>query len=103
MAKRVRWTRHAKADRINILTYFIERNKSAEYSKKLNKLFIKEIKYISEYPNIGKPSNAVNIRVKVTGDYYIIYQIDSEEVVVLRIWDTRQDPIKLIKIHKPKG
>ena len=101
MAKLVRWTNQAKADRIGILDYFRKRNGSTHYSKKLNRAFIKEVKFIADFPNIGKPTNSENIRVKVSGDYYLIYQIDAGILYILRIWDIRQNPINLSKHHNP--
>jgi toxin YoeB len=98
VVKQIKWTIQAKVDRVNILDFFIKRNQSTTYSQKLNRIFIKEINLISLHPNIGKKSTSLNIRVKISGNYYIIYMIDKEVIYVLRIWDTRQNPIKLIQI-----
>lgn len=102
MAKRIKWTNQAKADRINILDYFRKRNSSTSYSKKLNKVFIAEIDNIRKHPNLGRKSNSANVRVKVSGNYYIIYMIGDETIYILRLWDTRQNPIKLNKNLRPK-
>ena len=102
MAKQIKWTNQAKADRVNILDYFGKRNGSKSYSKKLNKVFISEIDNISRHPNLGRKSNSANVRVKVSGSYYIIYMIDKNSIFILRIWDTRQNPIKLNKNLRPR-
>jgi len=52
------------------------------------------LKLISRYPFIGKPSNREDIRVKVLKNYLIIYQITPTEIIVLSIWDNRQNPEK---------
>ena len=41
MAKKIIWSANAKADKIEILNYWLDRNKSNTYSKKLN-LLLKE-------------------------------------------------------------
>lgn len=95
MAQQVKWTNQAKLDRQIILNYFIQRNHSKTYSQKLNRIFIKEIRVISLYPSIGKKTNSENIRVKISGNYSIIYMIEADLIFILRIWDSRQNPIKL--------
>lgn len=102
MAKQISWTNQAKADRINILDYYRKRNRSTSYSKKLNRIFIREIEFISKHPKIGRQSNSENVRVKVAGTYYLIYMIEVDFIFMLRIWDTRQNPIKLSKDFHPK-
>lgn len=54
MAKQVIWSRRSHNERIEILKYWNDRNKSTDYSKKLNRLFIEAVKLISIHPNIGK-------------------------------------------------
>jgi plasmid stabilization system protein ParE len=51
MAKyKIKWSTEAKADLIGILDFYIQRNKSATYSKKLNAEINKSIKLISLNP-----------------------------------------------------
>ena len=102
MAKQLSWTNQAKADRISILDFYRRRNKSTSYSKKLNRIFIHEIEIISQHPEIGKRSNSTNVRVKISGNYYLIYMIEGDIIYILRIWDTRQNPIKLNINWRPK-
>lgn len=54
MAKQIVWSLKAQKDRKEILYYWRKRNKSNEYSKKLNGLFKEALKLISDYPEIGK-------------------------------------------------
>lgn len=56
MAKKIIWSLTAQIDRKEILSYWIDRNKSSAYSKKLNLLFNDAAKIIAKLPNIGKPS-----------------------------------------------
>jgi addiction module RelE/StbE family toxin len=98
MAKQVVWSLRAQEDRKQILYYWNQRNKSSTYSKKLNKLFKESIKIILDFPEIGKLTDSGNARIKIVRDYLLIYEASENQVVVLSIWDTRQDPEKLKKI-----
>lgn len=92
MVRSVIWVNEAQNDRIEILKYWIERNKSKTYSKKLNQLFKESLNRISKYPFIGKLTDLENVRIKIVRDYVIYYKITLNEIIVLRIWDSRQNP-----------
>lgn len=99
MVKRIIWSRRAQADRKEIFKYWNKRNKSNFYSKKLNGLFKEAVKLIAEYPEIGKPTDDKNARIKIVRDYLIIYEInDKNQLLILTIWDSRQNPRKLERI-----
>jgi plasmid stabilization system protein ParE len=74
MAKQVVWSHRAQLDRKQILDYWQKRNKSNAYSSKLNQLFKEAIKIINDFPQIGKPTDDINLRIKVIKDYLIIYE-----------------------------
>ncbi|MEE4287606.1 MAG: type II toxin-antitoxin system RelE/ParE family toxin [Mariniphaga sp.] len=95
MARRIIWVLQAQKDRKEILAYWKDRNKSDHYSKKLDKLFRDALKLTAKYPWIGKPTNKQNIRIKIVRSYFLIYEIGTEEIIVLRIWDSRQNPKKI--------
>jgi toxin YoeB len=48
------------------------------------------------YPFIGKPTNKPNIRIKIIREYLIVYEIHTEKIVVLGVWDTRRNPKDLL-------
>jgi hypothetical protein len=52
---------------------------------------------ISEYPFIGKTKDVKNIRAKKVRDYFIFYQEKENQIHILSIWDTRQNPVILRK------
>lgn len=95
MARRIVWVLQAQNDRKDILAYWQDKNKSANYSKKLDKLFRDALKLTAKYPFIEKPTNQKNIRIKIVRSYFLIYEIRTEEIIVLRIWDSRQNPKKI--------
>ncbi len=96
MAKRVIWSWQAQTDRKYILQYWIERNQSKTYSRKLFLLFQEAVKLIAQHPNMGTPTEFGNVRSKVVRDYQIFYEEIENTIHILSIWDTRQDPDKLL-------
>ena len=100
MAKQIVWSRRAQRDRKEILEYWRVRNKSNTYSKKLNRLFKESIKIITDFPEIGKLTDQANTRIKIVKDYLIIYEETETQILILTIWDSRQDPGKLKEVLK---
>lgn len=100
MAKQVIWSLRAQNDKKEILNYWNQRNKSNTYSKKLNELFKESIKIILDFPQIGKVTDDTQARIKIVRDYLIIYEETEVQVIILTIWDSRQDPDKLKMILK---
>ena len=92
MVRRVTWTLRAQGDRKKIFEYWNNRNKSNIYSRKLNGLIMQSLDLIAKYPKIGKQTSEKNVRVKVLKDYLIFYQIMPKEIVILTLWDCRQNP-----------
>jgi len=93
MAKyKVEWSIEARLDLLDVLNFYIVRNKSASYSKKLNSKINKSIKLISKHPLIGVQSDIETVRALITGDYQIIYEIFDNIILISIIWDCRRDP-----------
>ena len=92
MAKKLRWTTRSITDRTEIYKYWLNRNQSNNYSEKLEELFEKSAQLISSFPNIGIPTNYRNVYSKVVSHYKIFYRITPDEIQILRIWETRQNP-----------
>lgn len=100
MAKQIVWSLRAQKDRKEILTYWRLRNNSTAYVEKLNHLFKEAVKMVADFPQIGKATDIAHIRVKIVRDYLIIYEETESQIVILTIWDTRQNPDKLTTIIK---
>jgi toxin YoeB len=93
MAKRkIDWSVEAKLDLFDILGFYVERNGSAIYSKKLNTKIDKSIKLISKNPFIGTQTNYDSVRALITGNYQIIYEIFEQLIVIVMVWDCRRNP-----------
>lgn len=54
MAFKIIWTVKAQNDRLEILQYWIDRNKSALFASKLNEIFNERVELLAQYPNLGK-------------------------------------------------
>lgn len=92
--KEIKWTLKAIHDKLGILEYWIERNKSKTYSEKLNRLFENSVESISNHPEQGKKSEYKNSRIKIIQHYLIFYRISEHNIEIIRIWDSRRDPKK---------
>jgi plasmid stabilization system protein ParE len=95
MAKQVIWSARAHTERRKILEYWVDRNKSATYSKKLNRLFRDAVELVAMYPKIGKKTDVDGVRIKIVRDYFVIYEETESEIHVLTIWNSHQDPENL--------
>lgn len=96
MAKRIIvWSSTANKELKLILEFFNLRNKSKTYSKKLYKKIQIELKNLLLHPEIGKKTDAVNVRGLLIENYYLFYEVNAKHIVILSVWDTRQNPESL--------
>lgn len=83
MAKRnVVWTKTADIQFIGILEYWVKRNKSNLYAKKLIKIVSERTLQISQNPYTYKTTNFKNIRVASLHNYSIFYKITASEIII---------------------
>lgn len=92
MARRLIWSVEARNSRKNIFDYWNNRNKSKVYSRKLNFLFNDNLKIVLQLPEFGTPTFREDAKFIIVSHFEIIYKITPNEIVVLDIWDTRQNP-----------
>lgn len=103
MAKfNVIWTRTADIQFAGILEYWVHRNKSNVYSKKLVNLVTEKTKQIAKRPLIHKKTDFYETRVASLGNFSIYYKITDKEIIITAFWDNRQDPKKLLKLLESK-
>ena len=103
MAKRtIVWTKTADRQFVDILEFWVKRNKSNSFSKKLIKVVSERTNQIVENPLIYKKADFTETRVASLGNFSIFYKIEIERIIVTAFWDNRQDPKKLLKILKVK-
>jgi addiction module RelE/StbE family toxin len=92
MDRRIVWTIEARNSRKKIFEYWNQRNKSKFYSKKLNLLFKESLQLASTFPDSGIPTQFKDIKLTIVSHFEIIYKVTQSEIVVLDIWDSRQNP-----------
>ena len=93
MAKReVIWTTVSEIQLQEILEFFVKRNKSSQYSRKLYRKIKSELKTAAKNPEIGIRTKLDHIRGLIIEDYIIFYEIFEDKILVLKVWDCRQNP-----------
>ena len=93
--RNVIWTKLSEIQLQEILDYFNKRNKSVQYSKKLYKKFNIALNTVSKNPELGIKTKLNQIRGVIVDDYILFYEIFDNKILVLKIWDCRQNPDKL--------
>ena len=96
MAKReIIWTINSEIQLREILEFFTKRNNSGAYSRKLYKKFKKELKIVTKNPELGIKTKLNQIRGLIIEDYILFYEILEDRIIILKVWDCRQNPDKL--------
>ena len=92
MARRLIWSKRAEDIFNKILQFYIDRNGSKNYSRKLNNQIKKLTLALIKNPFLGKPTSKKSIRILIKGDFKIIYQVNNKEIIILLVWNSRQSP-----------
>lgn len=91
--RKIIWSVEAKLDLFDILDFYIKRNGSSVYSKKLNLRFQKSVQLISKNPFIGSQTDFDMVRTLIKDDYQIVYEIFDQFILIIMIWDCRRNPM----------
>lgn len=103
----VHWTEPAEADIRNIVSFI--RQESPQAARKLIKQIRHSVSLLSELSAMGKSFNLVEpaAREIVCSHYRIFYDYlpNQNKVLVLAVFDSRQDPSKIYSIlaRTPRG
>ncbi len=92
MVKHIVWTIRAKNELIDILQYWINRNKSKTFSIKLNNLIDEHLNLVAKFPQIGRNTDIAGVSVKVIQKYLLYYEVYGNTVFVLTIRHGSQNP-----------
>lgn len=92
MAEKIIWPVKAKKELIEILQYWIERNKSNNFSLKLNSLIESQLNLIIEQPKIGRKTDIPNVYIKVIHKYLLYYEFINNTLYILTIRHGSQNP-----------
>lgn len=87
------WANASLKDAKNIFTYYNKRNHSDSYSRQLYKEMTSLMNKVAQLPTIGKMTDCNNVRYAIVKEYLLFYHISDKDIAVLRIWDSRQNPV----------
>jgi plasmid stabilization system protein ParE len=89
---KVEWSIEARLDFLDILDFYYQRNGNAKYSRKLNAKINKSINLVTKNPSLGLQTDVNSVRALINGDYQIIYEIIGTTILIVMVWDCRQNP-----------
>jgi plasmid stabilization system protein ParE len=95
MAKRIIWTDRADRTFTEILKFYIVRNGSKTYSRKLDEEIQSLLSVLSKQPLLGFKTEKDNYRILIRGCFKILYEIDDTLLIIHLVWDCRQNPKEL--------
>ncbi len=91
MARRIVWTEPAEKDLNQVLNYWVERNGSTTYSRRLYGQIQAAVERTIRYPYLGRPTDMDMIRVFRVEMYLVFYEVMADAIVVHHVWDGRRD------------
>lgn len=97
MVRRLIWSIEARNSRKSIFEYWNNRNKSKVYSRNLNLLFTENLAIVLKLPEFGISTTTTDIKFIIVSHFEIVYKITETEIVVIDVWDTRQNPENFLK------
>ena len=86
------WTTEARNQWNEILRFYIERNGSQAYSRRLKKKMDEVTRAICIDPEWGQQSAVPNVRWRLVEYFIVYYTVESDRILVLSVWDARRDP-----------
>jgi plasmid stabilization system protein ParE len=92
MPRKIEWSPKAVHEWAKTLKYWIKRNKSNEYSLKLDRLFVEKFDIIINAPDTGRKTDFTMVRIKIIRHNKVYYRIYPEKIEIIAIWDTRRNP-----------
>jgi plasmid stabilization system protein ParE len=93
----IKWNDKAEESLRQILDFYLVQNGSAEYSLILHNEIIVGIEVLKKFPNAGKQINYKDIYELVFARNSVFYRIEQSTILILLVWDNRQNPEKLSK------
>ena len=76
MAKRdIVWTKTADLQLVGVLEYWVKRNKSNNYSKKLLRIVVEKTRQIAVNPFMYKSTNFKDVRVASLGNFVFFIKL----------------------------
>ncbi len=92
-----RLSKQAESDLVNIATYTIQNfgiKQARQYRDQLFRVF----ELMADFPQIGSDQSHIklNIRRHVHGTQAIYYRVEADQITILRILGSGEDPLELL-------
>ncbi len=97
MPRGIIWSIKATNELLEILRFWIKKNKSNTFSTKLNLEIEEHLTLILEFPKIGRLTDISGVFIKVINSYLVYYEISGEFIVILTIRHAKKNP-KTLKL-----
>ena len=77
------------------MEYWDNKTKSESYSKRILNNTDSILKLVQDNPQMGARTKIDSIRMRlILEKFYVFYQIREDIILIVKFWDTRQNPIK---------
>lgn len=105
MEIRIRWSNKAKHQLRELFNYY-QINASSIVAESLIKSILFRTRNLNFFPNMGKKEELLlhhpkDFRYLVEGNYKILYWRNDNEIIIVSVFDCRQNPEKLLELSKP--
>ena len=80
------WTKIAISQRNEVFAYWNKRNKSTDFSKKINLLIYEKIDLLKNFPLTGVEIQNEDARILHFHNYSLVYKISQSEIYILAFW-----------------
>ena len=89
------WAEPAIEEFQNILDYWDQKTNTDKYSNRLVENTDKILNLVSQNPQMGAQTKIDTIRMRlILNKFYVFYQIREDIILIVKFWDTRQNPNK---------
>ena len=89
------WSDPAVEELQKIIGYWDQKTKSERYSNRIVENTEAVLKLVQESPKMGAKTKIDSIRMRlILEKFYVFYQIREDLIVIVKFWDTRQNPNK---------
>ncbi len=98
------WSKLAKIILSEIFIYY-KKNASIKVARSIQSKIFKTTNKLKTHPRLGQILHNYNhsgaeYRFLVSGNYKILYRVDSKYIYISDIFDTRQEPSKITKFDR---
>ncbi len=97
------WGSNAKDDLMEILSNLLDQFGTTSYCKNITSKFNRTIKVLSKNPLVGSETDQTNVRLMVSDDYQIFYEIMGDTILIAMICEGRKIDISKNYSLKAKG